>query len=196
MADVGVMPESDGEEYEDDEDDEDDKREMDNKDGQAKNTESPDGNASKEKTLDEKAFQDNIALRLEALRLNKALGNDDPDDPPSSANYSEEEEYTDSESSYDGYGSDGPAQTDYTAYTRPPKAPQKRIPTKQLGEKDVVAQKIQRESGGGAGSAGGKGGKGGGGGGGVEFGGGFDLIYLASTARFSVVEMAFRAWRQ
>ena len=63
--------------------------------------------------------QNPISHRLEAIRLQRALGNDDGDEfgTHSTTPRAEEGEYSDSESDFSD--SDDPAPTDYTTYSRP-----------------------------------------------------------------------------
>ena len=133
MMEVQDIPESDPE-YEDDEEeeeeedeDEDDEVEEDPETtGQTGETATT---ATEQEPFDEEAFQAQMTARLEALRLHKALGNDDPSesgtgfdplnpdyDIPSHAALESDEESYDSDSSTDV--SDGVPESDFTAYSR------------------------------------------------------------------------------
>ena len=132
MLEVQDIPESDPE-YEDDEDEEEEEEEAEDE-GDAVAAETADQEADLSTTkpdepFDEEAFQAQMTARMEALRLHKALGNDDPEesgtgfDPlnpdysiPSHAGFSSDEEDFDSDSSTDL--SDGPPASDFTAYSR------------------------------------------------------------------------------
>ena len=134
MLEVQDIPESDPE-YEDeegdevdlDEDDADEDADEANEDGAA----APDDPPKADEPFDEEAFQAQMSARLEALRLHKALGNDDPAESgtgydPLNPDYSvpshadpwapdSDDESYDSDSSTDV--SDGPPQSDFTTYS-------------------------------------------------------------------------------
>lgn len=138
MEQVGDLPASEGE---DDEDEDDEEEEEDENDEVDANDDQP-TDASPSAPLDEAA----ISARIEALRLSKALGNDDPAD----IEYDEQEMYSDSsDEESDSDESDGgqsiAAQTDYTAYIRAPRPPKERLTSKKLGQKDEVALRVEKE---------------------------------------------------
>lgn len=144
MLEVQDMPESD----EDEEDEEDEEEE---EDDQA-DEHVTEGNNVAEEPFDEEAFQKQMSDRLEAMRLNRALGNDDPDeleeqdDVPSESD-SESESDTDSESG----DSVGPAPTEFSSFDqnrrRKPTGPKPR--TKLMTRADelklTVAQQVGKE---------------------------------------------------
>lgn len=98
--------------------------------------------------FDEKTFQTNLSAQMEQLRLNKALGNDEGYTSPLSDNAHRRLNNDDSDSSEDLL-SDGPPQSDFTAYTRTrvhharPSA--KKIDTNPLSLKNVVARQVEKE---------------------------------------------------
>jgi len=145
MAAVGDMPidfDSDDEREEEDEsEEEEDEDENEDEDDQAA---SSDEKAGEPETLDEAAFQSRMAARLEAIRLNKALGNDDPDELEQDSDETSEESESDTESE----GSDTQsiaAQTDYTTYQRAPRPHKQRLEQKKLGQRDLVKQAVEAE---------------------------------------------------
>lgn len=147
MIDVGDMPgEGSGDDYSTDEDTESEDEEEDTSPQSPLHTrQSPPA-----ETLDEEAFQAKMAARMESLRLNRALGNDDPDEVDLDHGVGSEEEnteddYSDESDSDSEAGSVGPAPTDYTSYVRPPKAPKERMSVKKMGKKDVVKDKVEQE---------------------------------------------------
>lgn len=160
MQAVGDLPPSDDEDDDDDEDEDDEDEEEDDEEDQDKRkTESEAGPSKASEPLDEAAFQAQMAARLEALRLHKALGNDDPDTLEQDPEVDSETESEESDSDSDTQSI--AAQTDYTTYQRPPKAHKPRPTAKKMGRKDVVAMTVEAEmkarasraaSGGGSGS--------------------------------------------
>ena len=139
MNEVQDMPQSDDEDEEEEEEDEEEEKEP---------TTIPDENKEPEE-FDEEAFQKQMSDRLEAMRLNKALGNDDPDDL--------EEEEIDSESESESEDSDsesgdsvGPAMTEFSSFDQNRKKKPARVPrTKGLTRADelklTVAQQVGKE---------------------------------------------------
>lgn len=154
MIEVQDMPLSDPE-YEDD--DENDGGEEDELDGIAEEEENDETTDLPEPTdptppsepFDEKAFQAKISDRLEKIRLSKALGNDeDYISPPSGKE--DKANNSDSDSSEDLL-SDGPPQSDFTAYTRTrvhhARPTAKKLDTNPLSLKNVVARQVEKELG-------------------------------------------------
>lgn len=140
MQAVGDLPASDNE----DEDEEEEEEGDDDLDEKEPEEESQAGPSKSAEPLDEAAFQAQMATRMESLRLNKALGNDDPDDSLDQIS----DESSESESESDSEGSDTQsiaAQTDYTTYQRPPKVHKPRPTAKKMGQKDIVAQTVEAE---------------------------------------------------
>jgi RIO kinase 2 len=130
MIEVQDMPESDPEYEDDDDEEEEEEEEEDDEQDDIDEVQESDiaGAAKTDDPFDEEAFQAQMTARLEALRLHKALGNDDPSesgtafDPlnpdysiPSHAELSDDES-NDSDSSTDL--SDGPPASDFTTYSR------------------------------------------------------------------------------
>lgn len=121
--------------------------------------------------MDDAAFQASMSARLEALRLHKALGNDDPADELDMDRhmYGDESESDESVSDVDSDDSDAQlsdvAPTDYTAYTRAERKPAARVNPQKLdkgnkGEKETLMAKVRAELGGagrGAGAGAGRG---------------------------------------
>ena len=136
MSGVQDMPESDGElEVSDDEEDDERNRDIE---------ELEDGRLEDE-VLDEGMSQEQIAHRQEALRIHRALGNDELDlSLPNLTleDISESEPDSDSEAS-----SVGPPATDFTTYTQGRKFPGRppRISAKQMGEKAGVKDVVTKE---------------------------------------------------
>jgi RIO kinase 2 len=140
MNEVQDMPQSDDEDEEEDEEEEQEEEE--------EPTTIPDESKEPEE-FDEEAFQKQMSDRLEAMRLNKALGNDDPDDL--------EEEEVDSESESESEDSDsesgdsvGPAMTEFSSFDQNRKKKPARVPrTKGLTRADelklTVAQQVGKE---------------------------------------------------
>lgn len=132
MIEVQDLPDSDeeeGQEEDEEEEDDDDDEELREQDQTA--------------PFDEEAFQKQMSDRLEAIRLNKALGNDDEDDADSHS-----ESVSDSDS--DDVLSDAPPQSDFTAYVRAPATRPPRIDARKLGSgnelRDTVARQAVRQS--------------------------------------------------
>ncbi|KAK4688771.1 RIO kinase 2, partial [Tremellales sp. Uapishka_1] len=106
---------------------------------------------SKDGEFDEEAFQKQVADRMEALRLSKALGNDDPDEEDEE----DSDAFSDSESdagSDVSDKSDKPPPSDYTSFTpgsRSSKRYHPRASVKKLQDvdevKSVVAAQVGRE---------------------------------------------------
>jgi RIO kinase 2 len=92
--------------------------------------------------FDEEAFQKQISDRLEAVRLNKALGNDNPSDIPSHSESEEELDYSDSD---DSVLSDAPPQSDFTTYVRTPAPRPLRINARKLGGGNELRETIARQ---------------------------------------------------
>ena len=140
MNEVQDMPQSDDEDEEEEEEEEEEEAE------EPKTI--PDEDKEPEE-FDEEAFQKQMSDRLEAMRLNKALGNDDPDDL--------EEEEVDSESESESEDSDsdsgdsvGPAMTEFSSFDQNRKKKPARVPrTKGLTRADelklTVAQQVGKE---------------------------------------------------
>lgn len=100
--------------------------------------------------FDEGAFQSQMASRLEKLRLDKALGNDeDYVSPGSEGDPNGDDGDSDSDSS--SLLSDGPPQSDFTAYTRTrthtSRPTAKKLDTNPLSLKNVVARQVEKEMG-------------------------------------------------
>lgn len=89
-----------------------------------------------EAPFDEDAFQNDMAARIEALRLSKALGNDED-----AAEASESDYDSDSSSAV----SEGPPQSDFTTYSRPSRGRGggSRAPRTDL--RTAVAKKVEQE---------------------------------------------------
>jgi len=139
MIQVQDLPESDDEGEDEDAESAEEEEEEDQKDGDGPPKE-PDG------PLDEEAFQKQMAERMEALRLSRALGNDDPDElehPPP-------DDTPDSDSETESDISDGPPVTEYsTASSYRPRRHRAPLPISKLEEidelKSVVAKQVGRE---------------------------------------------------
>lgn len=134
MIEVQDLPDTeDEEEDEEEQEDEDEDEEEDE--------EEPEQSAPE--PFDEEAFQKQMSDRLEAIRLNKALGNDD-DDADSHSDSSQ------SDSDSDDVLSDAPPQSDFTAYVRAPPVRPPRIDARKLGSgnelRDTVARQAVRQS--------------------------------------------------
>ena len=98
--------------------------------------------------FDEEAFQKQMSDRLEAMRLNKALGNDDPDDLEEEVDSESESESEDSDS--DSGDSVGPAMTEFSSFDQNrKKRPARTSRTKGLTRADelklTVAQQVGKE---------------------------------------------------
>ncbi|KAK6906275.1 hypothetical protein I203_100260 [Kwoniella mangroviensis CBS 8507] len=151
MLEVQDLPPSDDED-EDDEVEDEDEDEDDEEEEEGENTQE-----DKSAPFDEAAFQAEMSARLEAIRLHKALGNDDPDDLE--LEHGSEHSLSDlSESdSEDSDDSVGPAQTDYTSYMpsqRNTRRHHDRVQIKKLGDtakkgsdviKETVARQVSKE---------------------------------------------------
>ncbi|WVF67880.1 hypothetical protein IAT40_002641 [Kwoniella sp. CBS 6097] len=142
MIEVQDLPASDDEDEEDDEE-EDEEEEEEGQEAQG------DQSASSE-PFDEAAFQKQMSDRLEAIRLNKALGNDTDDELDIESRHSLTDISSD-DSDADSDDSTGPAQTDYTSYMpsqRNAKRFHPRLSTKKITEKgDGVKETIARQVG-------------------------------------------------
>lgn len=152
MGEVQDLPASDGEEEdEDDEDEDEDEDEEADVDGE----DAPEAESSDSAPVDEETARKQIADRLEAIRLNKALGNDDPSDAHGDLDpEAQHEDDASSESDSDSSDalSDGPPASDFTAYTRDPKPRPERMTKKQLGQssrktdlRHAIAHKVGKE---------------------------------------------------
>ncbi|WWD20863.1 hypothetical protein CI109_105340 [Kwoniella shandongensis] len=150
MIEVQDMPASDGEEeeQESDEDEDDDEEEEEEKaEAESSKTSAP------EEPFSEEAFQKQMAARMEALRLSRALGNDDPEDldPELQAQLSDHsltDPSSDSDSDADSDDSVGPAPTDFTSYMPSQRNTRRfhpRLTVKKLGEKDGVKDTVAKE---------------------------------------------------
>lgn len=139
MIEVQAMPESDGEVEEDVSEDGEEDEELDEEEEQ------PDGEQQVDsKNLDEEAFREQMSDRLEDLRHQRALGNDDADQP-SSTSPGEDLSESETESKSDA-SSNGPPATDFTTYTRDRKTGRPpRISVKKLGQKDGVKDMVMKE---------------------------------------------------
>ena len=126
----------------DDEREEEDESEED--EDEDENDEAEENTTDKPEALDEAGFQAQMSARLEAVRLNKALGNDDPDELEQDSDEESESDSEDEESE----GSDTQsiaAQTDYTTYQRAPRVHKPRLEQKKLGQRDLVKQAVEAE---------------------------------------------------
>nr|XP_018259880.1 Atypical/RIO/RIO2 protein kinase [Kwoniella dejecticola CBS 10117]OBR82038.1 Atypical/RIO/RIO2 protein kinase [Kwoniella dejecticola CBS 10117] len=117
MLEVQDLPPSDDEDEETEEDDEDDDEDQEAEEG----VHDDPAEAPKDEPFDETAFQEQMAARLEAVRIHKALGNDvdsdgEPVDPATEDLLSSSEEEEEEDSDADSNDSVGPAQSDYTSY--------------------------------------------------------------------------------
>ncbi|WVQ95357.1 hypothetical protein IAU59_002454 [Kwoniella sp. CBS 9459] len=144
MIEVQDLPASDDEDEEEVEEEEDD----DEEEGQGAAAE--DDQPASSEPFDEAAFQKQMSDRLEAIRLNKALGNDSEDDLDNESQHSLTDISSD-DSDADSDDSTGPAQTDYTSYMpsqRNTKRFHPRLSTKKITEKgDGVKETIARQVG-------------------------------------------------
>lgn len=134
------MPESDGD------DDDEDEEEDDEEDAEE---EAQDGAKGTEE-FDEEAFQKQMTDRLESIRLNKALGNDDPDDEDAEIETESESESEESDSDSDSGDSVGPAMTEFSSFDqnrkrRPAAAPKPKGMTRADELKATVAHQVGRE---------------------------------------------------
>jgi RIO kinase 2 len=148
MTAVGDMPvdfDSDDEREEENESEDEEEDEEDGEgEGEEYDTAATNNGAEKPETLDEAAFQSQMSARLEAIRLSKALGNDDPDELEQESE--EESEESESESESDGSDTQSiAAQTDYTTYQRAPRPHKQRLEQKKLGQRDIVKQAVEAE---------------------------------------------------
>lgn len=151
MAAVEDMPRSDNEDDDDEEEDEDDydDDDEDTDEEDAPSTTNADAGPSEpSQPMDEAAFQAQMAARLEAIRLSKALGNDEPEDGIQQDEDASSDEETESDEDSDAESDGGQsiaAQTDYTTYQRAPKQHKPRVAIKQLGQKDLVRAAVEGE---------------------------------------------------
>lgn len=139
----------------DSENDEDDDEESDDEDEVASEGEQADDNTADaqaaDETFDEEAFQKQMTDRLEAMRLNKALGNDDPDDPDSRQGVvSDDSDSDDSDTDSESGDSVGPAPTEFSSFDqnrrRKPAGPARVKGTTRADElKLTVAQQVGKE---------------------------------------------------
>lgn len=144
MNEVQDMPlsDEDEDEAEDDEDDEEEEEE-----------EQPTTIQDKDKEpeeFDDEAFQKQMSDRLEAMRLNKALGNDDPDDLEEEIETESESESESEDNDSDSGDSVGPAMTEFSSFDQNRKKKPVRVPrTKGLTRADelklTVAQQVGKE---------------------------------------------------
>ncbi|WVR08728.1 hypothetical protein IAU60_005786 [Kwoniella sp. DSM 27419] len=145
MIEVQDMPPSDDED--DDDDDVEDEEEDEEKDEDEGDEETQESAASE--PFDEAAFQKQMADKMEALRLNRALGNDDPDDDAEGLGSDHSlTDQSDSDSDADSDDSTGPAQTDYTSYMPSQRNTRRfhpRMATKSIAEKDAVKETVARQ---------------------------------------------------
>lgn len=146
MIEVQDMPLSDPEYEEDEEADGEEEDEEDQGDGNEEADPSEQTDSTPPAPFDETAFQSQISTRLEKMRLSKALGNDEDYISPPSAE--EKANNSDSDSSEDLL-SDGPPQSDFTAYTRTrvhhARPTAKKLDTNPLSLKNVVARQVEKE---------------------------------------------------
>ncbi|OCF35915.1 atypical/RIO/RIO2 protein kinase [Kwoniella heveanensis BCC8398] len=146
MIEVQDLPASDGEDDEEGEEDDDD--------GDEEEDEMPrleaEADQPPSEPFDEAAFQKQMSDRLEAIRLNKALGNDSEGEEDNESQHSLTDISSD-DSDADSDDSTGPAQTDYTSYMpsqRNAKRFHPRLSTKKITEKgDGVKETIARQVG-------------------------------------------------
>ena len=145
MVDVQDMPESDSEEddvVDDARENDGDGEEGDEIEGDAE-TGRESGKAEESRTFDEEDFQQEMADRLESLRIHRALGNDDPD--ASSSTPSDEESVSEHDST-SSTSSAGPPTTDFSTYARERKSHGRpRMTSKKLGEKAGVRSVVTLE---------------------------------------------------
>lgn len=141
MTEVQDMPATDDEEENEEDDDEVEDVEADGDQAQTESREVAD------EAFDEEAFQKQMSDRLEAMRLNKALGNDDPEDLEEDEvdSESESEEDTDSDSG----DSVGPAPTEFSSFDQARRRKPPPQPRSKLGRVDelklTVAQQVGKE---------------------------------------------------
>nr|XP_019050813.1 Atypical/RIO/RIO2 protein kinase [Kwoniella bestiolae CBS 10118]OCF29743.1 Atypical/RIO/RIO2 protein kinase [Kwoniella bestiolae CBS 10118] len=150
MLEVQDLPPSDGEEEDDDDEDDDEDEDVEEQEDDENNNEDTSA------PFDEAAFQAEMSARLEAIRLHKALGNDDPDDLLSDQESEHSLSDISESNSEDSDDSTGPAQTDYTSYMpsqRNARRHHDRVQIKKIGDKkggsdlikDTVAKQVSRE---------------------------------------------------
>lgn len=147
MIEVQDLPESEPE-YEDDEDEEEGDEGEEEEDIESREDYAGPSKQSEPEEFDEAALQTQISSRLEHLRLNKALGNDEDYISPPSDN----DNAADSDSDSSSLLSDGPPQSDFTAYTRT-RSVHSRPSARKLDKnptslKNVVARQVEKEMGG------------------------------------------------
>lgn len=135
------MPESD--------DDEDDDEEEEQEEEEVTELEPAAEASTADEPFDEEAFQKQMSDRLEAMRLNKALGNDDPDDLEDQESVDSD---TESESDSDSESGDsvGPAPTEFSSFDqnrrrKPGRAPRTKLTTRADELKLTVAQQVGKE---------------------------------------------------
>lgn len=145
MEAVGDLPASDNDDSDEEEEEESD---YDEGEEEEQGEEDAEGQSKAAEPVDEATSQAQMAAKLEALRLNRALGNDDPSDGiqqnsdvDSESESSEEETDSEDESDTESIA----AQTDYTTYQRAPRPPKARMPAKKLGQVDLVRQAVENE---------------------------------------------------
>jgi RIO kinase 2 len=146
MLEVRNMPQSDQED-----DDEDDDEEEDKEDEEEEVEEQAEDDASKEpEEFDEGKTQKEISDRMEAVRLNKALGNDS-DDAELDYDTESSSESEESDSDADSDDSVGPAPTEFSSFDqnrknrRPAAAPKAKGLTRADELKLTVAQQVGKE---------------------------------------------------
>lgn len=142
MNEVQDMPESDDDEDEEDEE-EDEEEEVDAT--QVEET-APEGG---DEPFDEEAFQKQMSDRLEAMRLNKALGNDDPEDLEDRESVDSDTE-SDTDTDSESGDSVGPAPTEFSSFDqnrrrKPARAPRTKLTTRADELKLTVAQQVGKE---------------------------------------------------
>lgn len=137
MIELQDMPESEG----DDEEEEEEEEGEEEQEQETKENKQPE-------EFDEEAFQKQMSDRLEAMRINKALGNDDPDDvqEEESESDSESEESDDSDSG----DSIGPTPTEFSSFDqnrkkRPARVARPKGLTRADELKLTVAQQVGKE---------------------------------------------------
>lgn len=145
MNEVQDMPESDDDEDDEEEEEEDDEEE----DVEVGDDAAAAGIETTDEPFDEEAFQKQMTDRLEAMRLNKALGNDDPDDLEEQESVDSETE-SESDSDSDSGDSVGPAPTEFSSFDqnrrrKPARAPRTKVPTRADELKLTVAQQVGKE---------------------------------------------------
>ncbi|KAK8850692.1 hypothetical protein IAR55_004612 [Kwoniella newhampshirensis] len=155
MIEVQDIPASDGEEVEQDSEDDEDEDEDEDEEHQDRGAAETSKSAAPEEPLDEESSRKQIAARMEALRLSRALGNDEPEDfdPTLQAQHSDHsltEPSSDSDSDADSDDSVGVAPTDFTSYMPSQRNARRfhpRLTVKKLGEKDGVKEVVAKERG-------------------------------------------------